>query len=141
MFNLFRVYIFWKYYKAKNTKKKERKTLVKPWLKYRRHASGFDNIYMQSWWLMRLNNQYCFVSLFISWLIEQTGCFILYRASSSFHRAINSMISLWVHSLLPLLLFLFDIRLLPEEHKDVEGFTTDAILLTATVVLGFVQYF
>ena len=42
------------------------------------------------------------------------------------------MISLWVHSLLPLLLFLFDIRLLPEEYKDVEVFTTDAILLTAT---------
>ena len=51
------------------------------------------------------------------------------------------MISLWVHSLLPLLLFLFDIRLLQEEHKDVGGFTTDAILLTATLVLGFVQYY
>ena len=81
---------------------------------------------------MRLKNQYCFVSLFISCLIEQTGCLILYRASSSFHMAINSMISLWVHSLLPLLLFLLDIRLLPEQHEDVEGFTTDAILLTAT---------
>ena len=50
----------------------------------------------------------------------------------SFHIAIISMISLWVHSLLPLLLFLFDIRLLPEEHKDAEFFTTDAILLSAT---------
>ena len=47
------------------------------------------------------------------------------------------MISLWVHSLLPLLLFLFDIRLLPEEHKDVEVFTTDELLL----VLGSVQYY
>ena len=42
------------------------------------------------------------------------------------------MISLWLYSLLPLLLFLFDIWLLTEEHKDVEVFTTDAILLTAT---------
>ena len=84
---------------------------------------------------MRLKNQYCFVSLFISCLIEQTGCLILYRASSSFHMAINSMISLWVHSLLPLLPFLLDIRLLPGEHKDVEGFNTDAILLTATQIL------
>ena len=42
------------------------------------------------------------------------------------------MISLWVHSLLPLLLFLFDIRLLLEEHEDVESFINDAILLTAT---------
>ena len=42
------------------------------------------------------------------------------------------MISSRVHSLLPLLLLLFDIRLLAEEHEDVEGFTTDAILLTAT---------
>ena len=50
----------------------------------------------------------------------------------SFHIAIISMISLWVHSLLPLLLFLFDIRLLSEEHKDAEFFTTDAILLSAT---------
>ena len=79
---------------------------------------------------MMLKNQHCFVSLFISCLIEQTGCLI--QASFSFHIAINSMISLWVHSLLPLLLFLFDIRLLPEEHEDVEVFTTDAILLTAT---------
>ena len=90
---------------------------------------------------MRLKNQYCFVSLFISCLIEQTGCLILYRASSSFHMAINSMISLWVHSLLPLLLFLFDIQLLREEHKDAEGSTTDAILLTATLALGSVQYY
>ena len=42
------------------------------------------------------------------------------------------MISLWIHSLLPLLLFLFDIGLLPEEHEDVEVFTNKAILLTAT---------
>ena len=88
---------------------------------------------MRSWWLVRLKNQYCFVSLFISCLIEQTECLLLYIAFSTFHIiAINSMISLWVHSLLPLLLFLFDIRLLPEEYKDVEVFTTDAILLTAT---------
>ena len=51
------------------------------------------------------------------------------------------MISLWVHSLLPLLLFLFDIQLLREEHKDAEGSTTDAILLTATLALGSVQYY
>ena len=42
------------------------------------------------------------------------------------------MILLWLYFLLPLLLFLFDIWLLTEEHKDVEVFTTDAILLTAT---------
>ena len=42
------------------------------------------------------------------------------------------MISLWIHSLLPLLLFLFDIGLLPKEHEDVEVFTNKAILLTAT---------
>ena len=90
---------------------------------------------------MRLKNQYCFVSLFISCLIEQTGCLILYRASSSFHITINLMISLWVHSLLPLLLFLFDIRLFPDKHNDVEGFTTDGMLLTATLVFGSVQYY
>ena len=33
---------------------------------------------------------------------------------------------------MPLLLFLIDIQLVPEEHKDVEIFTNDAILLTAT---------
>ena len=53
-------------------------------------------------------------------------------AFSSSHIAIKLMISLCVHSLLPLLLFLFDIGLLPEEHEDVEGFTIDALLLTAT---------
>ena len=42
------------------------------------------------------------------------------------------MISFWVYHLLPLLLFLFDIRLLPEEHEDVEVVSTDAVLLTAT---------
>ena len=51
------------------------------------------------------------------------------------------MISLWLHSVLSLLLFLFDIQLVPEEHEDVQGFTTDAILLTATLVLGSVQYY
>ena len=70
--------------------------------------------------------------IIISCLIERSGCLILYRASSSYHIAINSMISSRVHSLLPLLLLLFDIRLLAEEHEDVEGFTTDSILLTAT---------
>ena len=78
---------------------------------------------------MRLKNQYCFVQ-FLSCLIEQTGCLLLYRTSSSFHIAINSMISLWVHFLLPLM-----------QYKDVEGFTTDAILLTAALVLGSVQYY
>ena len=110
-------------------------------MKNGRYVSVFNNIYMQNWWLMRLKNQYCFASLFISCLIGQTGCLILYRASSSFHIAINSMISLWVHSLLPLLLFFFNFRLLEEEHKDVEGFTTDAILLTVTLVLCSVQYY
>ena len=53
-------------------------------------------------------------------------------ASLAFHVAINSMISLWVYSLLPLLLFLFDSQLLPKEHEDVEVFTTDTVLLTVT---------
>ena len=51
------------------------------------------------------------------------------------------LFSLWVHSLLPLVLLLFNIRLLPEEHKDVQGFTTDAILLATTLFLGSVQYY
>ena len=57
------------------------------------------------------------------------------------------MISFWVHSLLPLLLFLFNIRLLPEEHEDAEVFSTDAILLTAncswfyTILLEFSSMF
>ena len=46
-------------------------------------------IYLPSWWLMILKNQYCFVSLFIScFIIEQSGSLILYRASYSFHIAI-----------------------------------------------------
>ena len=53
-------------------------------------------------------------------------------ASSCSLIATNLMISLLVHSLLPLLLFLFDIRLLPEQHEDVQVFTTDAMLLNAT---------
>ena len=116
-------------------------------MKFRRYATAFNNIYMRTWWLMRLQNKYCFVSLFISCLIEQTGCLILYRTSSFFHVAINSMISLWVHSLLLLLLFLFDIRLLPEEQEDVVVFATDAILLTAscswfcTILLEFSSMF
>ena len=103
------------------------------------YASAFNIIYLRSRWLMGLKNQYCFVSLFISLifcLIEQTGCIILYRTCSSFHIAINSMISLSVHSLLPLLLFFFYIRLLPEKYKD-----TDPIKLTATLVLISVQYY
>ena len=79
---------------------------------------------------MILKNQYCFVSLFISCLKEQTD--VLYRASFSFHMAVNSMNSLWVHSLMPVLLFLINIQLVPEEHEDVEIFTNDAVLLTAT---------
>ena len=55
------------------------------------------------------------------------GCLILYRVSSSFHISINSMVSLWVHSLMSLLLFLFDIRLL------LEG--------SWLLVLGFLQYY
>ena len=42
------------------------------------------------------------------------------------------MISSWVHSLPPLLLFLFYIRLLAEQYEDVEVSTTNAMLLTAT---------
>ena len=42
------------------------------------------------------------------------------------------MISLWVHSLLPLLLLLLDIWLLPEQHEDVEVFITDTMLLGVT---------
>ena len=42
------------------------------------------------------------------------------------------MVSLWVHSLLPLLLFLFYIRLLPGQHEHGEVFTTNAVILTAT---------
>ena len=42
------------------------------------------------------------------------------------------MISLWVYFLLPLLLFLLDIRLLFKEQEDAEVFHIDAILLTAT---------
>ena len=110
------IYIFSKNTTKQKTKRKK-SIRVTAWLKNRRHASAFNNICMQSWWLMRLKNQYCFLSLFISCLIEQTGCLILYRVSSSFHRAI------------------------PEDHKDVEGFTTDTILLTATLVLGSVQYY
>ena len=79
---------------------------------------------------MILKNQYCFVSLFISCLKEQTD--VLYRASFSFNMAVNSMISLWVHSLMPMLLFLINIQLVPEEHEDVEIFTNDAVLLAAT---------
>ena len=89
-------------------------------------------IYLRSWLLKILKNQYRYVSLFISCLIEHMGWLILYRTSSSSHIAINSLISLWVHSVLPLLLSLFDIRHLQEEHEDVEGFATDTIQLTAT---------
>ena len=39
---------------------------------------------------------------------------------------------MWVHSLLPLLLLLFDIRLSREKHEDVQDFTIDAILQTVT---------
>ena len=46
--------------------------------------------------------------------------------------AVNSMNSLWVHSLMPMLLFLINIQLVPEEYEDVEIFTNDAVLLTAT---------
>ena len=45
------------------------------------------------------------------------------------------MISLRTHSLLPLLLFLLDIRLLPEQYEEVKVFTTDSMLLTATFFL------
>ena len=45
------------------------------------------------------------------------------------------MISLRTHSLLPLLLFLLDIRLLPEQYEEVKVFTTDTMLLTATSLM------
>ena len=77
-------------------------------------------------------NQCCYV-IIISFLLNRIiGLFYIIRASSSSQIAINSMISLWVHSLLPLLLLLFDVRLLPEQHEDVEVFTTDTMLLSAT---------
>ena len=68
-------YVFSKNSTKQKTKRK-RNVKVKPWLKNRRYTTTFNNIYMRSWWLMRLKNQYCFVSLFISCLIEQTGCLI-----------------------------------------------------------------
>ena len=57
------------------------------------------------------------------------GCLILHKSSQI---AINSMISSWIHFLLPLLLLLLDIWLLPEQHEDGEVFITDAMLLTVT---------
>ena len=78
---------------------------------------------------MILKNQQCFASLFTSLLNRTNGMSYKGLLSLSIQQLI---ISLWVHSLLPLLLFLFDIRLLPEEHKDVEVSTIDVILLIAT---------
>ena len=54
------------------------------------------------------------------------------KRNPSTHLAIHSIYSFWVHSLLLLLLILVNFRFLLEEHKDVKGFTTDAVLLTAT---------
>ena len=68
-------YIFSKNTTKQKTKRK-RSVRVEHWLKNRRYTSAFNNIYMRSWWLMRLKYQYYFVSLFISCLIEQTGCLI-----------------------------------------------------------------
>ena len=62
-------YVFSKNSTKQKTKRK-RNVKVKPWLKNRRYTTTFNNIYMRSWWLMRLKNQYCFVLLFISCLIE-----------------------------------------------------------------------
>ena len=83
---------------------------------------------------MILKNQQCFASLFTSLLNRTNGMSYKGLLSLSIQQLI---ISLWVHSLLPLLLFLFDIRLLPEEHKDVDVFTTDAVLQTATCSWSF----
>ena len=54
------------------------------------------------------------------------------KRNPSTHLAIHSIYSFWVHSLLLLLLILVNFRFLLEERKDVKGFTTDAVLLTAT---------
>ena len=53
------------------------------------------------------------------------------KRNPSTHLAIHTIYSLWVHSLLLLLLILVNFRFLLEEHKDAKGFTTDAVLLTA----------
>ena len=66
---------------AKNTTKQKTKrkksVRVKPWLKSCRYASAFNNTYLRSWWLMGLENQCCFVSLFNSYIIEQLRCLTL----------------------------------------------------------------
>ena len=67
--------------------------------------------------------------IIISFLLDrQSRCLVLQTSSQI---AINSMISLLIHSLLPLLL-LFNIWLLLEQHEYVEVFITDAMLLTVT---------
>ena len=71
--------------------------------------------------------------IIISFLVNRIiGMSYIIQGFFFFHLAINSMISFWVHSLLPLLLLLFDIRLLPEQKEDVKVFITDAMLLTVT---------
>ena len=77
----------------------------------------------------RVKNQYCYVSLFLFCLTKWSGCLILHK---SFLTAIHSMISFCIHSLLPMLLLLFDIWLLPEQQEDGEAFITNEMLLTVT---------
>ena len=70
------------------------------------------------------------LSIIISFLLDRI--IGMSYITQVFPTAISSMISLWIHSLMPLLLLLFDIWLLPEQHEDVEVFITDAMLLTVT---------
>ena len=66
-------YIFSKNTTKKNMKRK-RSVKVKPWLKNCLYTSAFNNMLAKL--IMIFKNQCCFVSLFISRLIEQTGCLI-----------------------------------------------------------------
>ena len=139
---------FLKIYKAKT--KRKRSGWVKPWLKNRTYTSAFIIFAELMVRYLIINKLLCIIIYFFFFfcLIEWSGCLILNRASSSSQIAINSKISLWVHSLLPLLLLLFDIRLLPKQHEDVKVFTTDAVLRTATcfwlctrLFFGYVRFF
>ena len=73
-----------------------------------------------------------FIYLFIFLLNRIIGMSYIMQSIFFPLLAINSMISFWVCLLLLLFLFLFGIRLLPEQHKDLEVFTTDTVQLAAT---------
>ena len=111
---------FLKIYKAKT--KRKRSGWVKPWLKNRTYTSAFIIFAELMVRYLRINKLLCIIICFFFFfcLVEWSGCLILNRAFSSSQIAINSKISLWVHSLLPLLLLLFDIRLLPKQHENVK---------------------